>query len=209
MAETARTGQRSYHHGNLRAALLRAGEEELAERGIEGFSLRGVAKRAGVSHAAPAHHFADSNALLTALAALGFERFLATQKARQRQAPTDPQSQLAAAGLGYIDFATSHPALFRLMFASKRPDFSDPHLSIASEAALRHLIDGVSRLPSQGVRTEASTNQDALIVWALVHGLADLVNGCRAPVLAVLDTAAREQTVLQILNSVIAGIARP
>ncbi|MEI5579289.1 helix-turn-helix domain-containing protein, partial [Streptomyces brasiliscabiei] len=66
-----------YHHGDLRRALLVAAEHELEEKGIEGFSLRGVAKRAGVSHAAPLHHFKDTRALLTALAGVGFERFLA------------------------------------------------------------------------------------------------------------------------------------
>ena len=88
-----------YHHGDLRAALLEAGEAELAEHGVEGFSLRGVAKRAGVSHAAPAHHFRDANGLLTALAAEGFRRFVAKQRAapgRRR-----PDRAVAAGGGGH------------------------------------------------------------------------------------------------------------
>src|SRR5215510_13729417 len=89
-----------YHHGNLRAALLEAAEVELEAQGIEGFSLRGVAKRAGVSHAAPAHHFGDTNGLLTGLAADGYRRFVAAQEARQKNSPTDGMSQLVAAGLG-------------------------------------------------------------------------------------------------------------
>ena len=196
-----------YHHGNLRQALLQAGEHELAERGIEGFSLRGVAKRAGVSHAAPAHHFADANALLSALAAIGFERFLATQLARQKQAPADPVAQLAAAGLGYVDFATANPALFRLMFASDRPDFADPKVKLAADAALQHLVNGVSQLPSAAPRTHEQTMLHAMTVWAMVHGLADLLNGKRAPMLLSLDAAARESAILQMLRPVIQAIA--
>ena len=85
-----RRAARPYHHGALRAALLAAAEAELAETGIERFSLRSVAKRAGVSHAAPAHHFGDTGGLLTALAAEGFTRFLATQHAREAAAPQVP-----------------------------------------------------------------------------------------------------------------------
>src|SRR5215470_14643305 len=133
-----------YHHGNLRAALLDAAERELAARGIEGFSLRGVAKRAGVSHAAPAHHFTDANGLLTALAGLGFARFMAAQVARQARADKDALSLLVAAGMGYLDFAQAHPALFRLMFASDRPDHQADVLRRPAEAAMAALVRDVA-----------------------------------------------------------------
>ena len=89
-----------YHHGDLRAVLLHAAEAELAERGIEAFSLRSVAKRAGVSHAAPAHHFGDTGGLLTALAAQGYQQFLAAQAAREAVAEANPQAQLLHWTLG-------------------------------------------------------------------------------------------------------------
>src|SRR4029450_13468313 len=133
--------RRGYHHGDLRVVLLEAGEAELAERGIEGFSLRGVAKRAGVSHAAPAHHFRDANGLLTALAAEGFRRFVDKQRLRQQAADKDALSQLVAAGMGYIDFAMAHPALFRLMFSSDRPDHEAGELQGAARAAYTQLGD--------------------------------------------------------------------
>ncbi len=107
-----------YHHGDLRAALLAAGEAELTEKGVEGFSLRAVAKRAGVSHAAPAHHFGDVGGLLTALAAEGFRRFQATLDAREAGIG-DPRERAVAAGLGYMEFAMARPALFRLVFAGR------------------------------------------------------------------------------------------
>src|SRR4051794_796732 len=110
-----RRAARSYHHGDLRKALLIAAEADLAEKGLEGFTLRGCARRAGVSHAAPAHHFKDTGALLTALAADGYERFTAAMQKRQA-AETTARARLIGAGLGYLDFALANPALFRLMF---------------------------------------------------------------------------------------------
>jgi AcrR family transcriptional regulator len=138
-----------YHHGALRTALLDAAQAELGEHGIEGFSLRGVAKRADVSHAAPAHHFRDANGLLTALAARGFERFLARQQDFQRQAPAEPRAQLEAIGVGYVNFALENPALFRLMFGSDRTDYDDPELKGTAEAAFFALVDGVVRVTSK------------------------------------------------------------
>ena len=99
------SAERSYHHGNLFSTLLDAAEEELIERGMEGFSLRGVAKRAEVSHAAPAHHFGDANGLLTALAARGFERFIQRQRDFRQRAASSPRAQLEASGVGYVVFA--------------------------------------------------------------------------------------------------------
>lgn len=158
-----------YHHGDLQVALLAAAELELAEVGVEGFSLRRVARRAGVSHAAPAHHFGDVRGLLTALAAEGFRRFLQAQAAREAVAPADPVSQMVAAGLGYVDFALARPALFRLMFSSDRPDFRQPDLLLWADRAYSHLETGV--LAATGERRI----EDVAAVWAVAHGLADLL----------------------------------
>ena len=182
-----------YHHGDLRSALLTAAEAELAERGIEAFSLRSVAKRAGVSHAAPAHHFGDVKGLLTALAAEGFRRFLAAQSAREAVAAPDPASQLVAAGLGYIDFAMQRPALFRLLWGSEWPDFKNADLSQAALASYQHLVDQVS---AAGGRTVA----DESAMWAIAHGLADLLSAGR--MMSIGSFAAPER------DLVIAGILR-
>lgn len=159
---------RPYHHGDLHNVLLRVAEAELAERGIEAFSLRSVAKRAGVSHAAPAHHFGDTDGLLTALAAKGFREFLAAMTAREARAGPDPQSQVVAAGRGYVDFALERPALFRLLFGSTRPCYANPELELASNAAFRHLVDLVQVLGGD-------TATDVPAIWAVAHGLADLL----------------------------------
>lgn len=190
-----------YHHGDLRAALLAAGEAELAERGIEAFSLRGVARRAGVSHAAPAHHFGDAGGLLTALATEAFHRFVQRQERRQSKAPADPLSQLVAAGLGYIDFALDHPALFRLMFSSRRPSHGTPALAQAANAAYDKLQRDVAAL-----RPGTSTT-DVQTVWALTHGLADLLNGGRIKSLAELRPAQREAAVAALLSTALGEIA--
>ncbi len=184
---------RPYHHGDLRAALLQAAEAELAERGMEGFSLRSVAKRAGVSHAAPAHHFGDAQGLLTALAAEAFRQFLAAQAARETVAEKDPASQLVAAGLGYVDFAIARPTLFRLMWQSDRPDFEVPDLGLSARAAYQHLIDQVAAAGGRSTADEAA-------VWALAHGLADLLASNRLRGVRSLEPEARDAMVADIIR---------
>lgn len=185
-----------YHHGDLREALIDAGEAELAERGIEGFSLRGVARRAGVSHAAPAHHFRDAAGLLTALATEGFRRFLQRQLQRQKKAAPDPVSQLVASGMGYIDFALAHPALFRLMFASGRPAHGSPELAQHANAAYNQLEHDVARLTSP-----APAMQDVAAVWALTHGFADLLVAGRMKALVDMRKPQREAALAAMLRS--------
>lgn len=198
-SRAARRGD-TYHHGDLRPALLEAGEAELAARGIEGFSLRGVAKRAGVSHAAPAHHFHDVNGLLTALAAEGFRRFLDYQKARQKKAAADPLSQLVAAGMGYIDFAMAHPALFRLMFSSDRPDHASAELGGPASAAYRQLVDDVERLrgPAPGQAEPAPI--EVMRTWAVAHGIADLMNSKRLKPLIGMRKTERDAILAEMLR---------
>ncbi len=186
-----RTGDRPYHHGDLRAALLRAAEDEITANGVEAFSLRAVARRAGVSHAAPAHHFRDADGLLTALAADGFRRFLAAQAAREAKAAPDPRSQLLATGLGYIDFALARPALFRLIFGSDRPQHGDPDLHAAGRAAYDHLMARVAATGGDAM--------DAAASWAMVHGLADLIVAGRLTTVAMLPAAEREATILALV----------
>lgn len=185
-ARSRRRRRASYHHGDLRAALLRAAEAELEAHGIEAFSLRGTARRAGVSHAAPAHHFADTGALLTALAAEGFRRFLATQLAHQARASAEPMAQLLAAGEGYVAFAAANPALFRLMFGSRRADHRDGDLAAAARAAYDHLALCIAALDPAGM----SPPLDMMAVWAMAHGLADLSNSGQLDLLAPPDARA-------------------
>lgn len=183
--------EKPYHHGALRAALLAAGEEELAEKGVEAFSLRSVAKRAGVSHAAPAHHFGDTGGLLTALAAEGFRRFQDTLAAREAGA-TNAREKAIRAGLGYLEFAIVRPALFRLIFTSVRPDFDAPDLVQASDAAYRHLVELVSAL--------GGDETDVVALWATSHGIADLAAGQKLRTLQGKSLAEREAMIRAVLR---------
>lgn len=186
-----------YHHGDLRSALLAAAEAELAERGVEAFSLRSVAKRAGVSHAAPAHHFGDAGGVLTALATEGFRQFLACQHRREALAPADPESQMIAAGTGYVDFALERPALFRLIFASDRLNRANPDLGAAGAASYQHLVDQVSAL--------GGGDTDVAAAWAMVHGLADLFISGRLSSLRAADPAKRDAVVADLVRRVLPG----
>lgn len=187
-------GKQPYHHGDLRAALLAAAEAELAERGVEGFSLRSVAKRAGVSHAAPAHHFGDVGGLLTALAAEGFRRFQATLEAHEAGV-ADPWDRAVAAGLGYLEFAMARPALFRLVFAGEKPDFADRDLVDAAEAAYAHLA-GLVQAVGGGA-------EDVAALWAMAHGLADLARGKRLRMIAHGGEAEREVILRSLFHRVL------
>jgi len=174
--------KKSYHHNDLAAELLRAAEVELLEKGVERFSLRAVAKRAGVSHGAPAHHFKDVTGLLSAIAAVGDERLVATQVERQALAAPDAKSQLIAVGLGYIVFAMGNPALFRLMFASEKPDRSDEAFATASMSAFNKLVMDIQKYFEIDPEAKSEIMKQVMTSWSLVHGLAELVISGRAEV---------------------------
>lgn len=196
--------ERSYHHGDLRAALLDAAEEELAQTGLEGFSLRGVARRAGVSHAAPKHHFRDARGVLTALAERGYLRLLALGDARQaRVADDDPHRALLAYGLAYADFAREHLALFRLCFASDRPDYADKPLGSAAKAAFDRLVRLVGARQGAPAHGDLDAMQDVYAAWGMIHGLADLLASGRMSMLAGLPPKARDGRIAALLERVL------
>lgn len=172
---TEAAARSTYHHGDLRQALLVAAEHELIDKGIEGFSLRGVAKRAGVSHAAPAHHFRDTGELLTALAAVAARRFHHGMKDRKERAASDARSQFIASGQGYVAFARANPAMFELMFGSKRPDFTSEEFVRPASDAFRELVGDVGALRGDAPLASSAGRTDILAAWSLVHGLATLM----------------------------------
>ncbi|MFI9123110.1 TetR/AcrR family transcriptional regulator [Streptomyces bikiniensis] len=157
----------TYHHGDLRAACLRAARELLEEDGSAGLSLRAVARRAGVSATAPYRHYADREALVSAVAAEGY-RELAEHLAAAHPAPSTPDD-LAAVAVAYVRFALEHPALFRAMFAEPCDPTSEER--VAATAAISEYVRGIVRDAFPGVE---DTDALATAVWALVHGLAFL-----------------------------------
>jgi len=174
MATARKNKDKPYHHGDLRAALLDAAEAELIEKGIDAFSLRGAAKRAGVSHAAPAHHFRDANALLDALAAAGFARLTEAMRREQAAAGPEKKAQLTAAGIGYVRFALDTPELLQLMFGRSRGKGEDPELQRNSEAAFSVLVNGVGAVRGREAFQSEAGWRDVAACWSMVHGYAQL-----------------------------------
>lgn len=162
-----------YHHGDLRRALLDAALEILKEGGD--LSLRGVARRAGVSHAAPYHHFPDRRALVAAIAEEGLVAFRRALGEAARRTGPDPAQRLREVGVAYVRFAVENPAHFRLMFSAELADRSGlPELRASFEAAYGVLVGGVRRVLGEGAADELVTVH-ATYAWSLVHGLANLI----------------------------------
>lgn len=165
-----------YHHGDLRAALIAAGEAELTENGPDGFTLRGCARRAGVSHAAPAHHFKDVRALLTVLATIGFQRLADTTEAFGRTAPLGTLEHFVAIGRGYVAFAIDNPAYFGLIFRKDSVVPDDPGYVTAADAAFAVPVAAVGAYFGSA-DPMADPKLAALVVglWSTVHGFASLL----------------------------------
>ncbi|MEU8825039.1 TetR/AcrR family transcriptional regulator [Streptomyces sp. NPDC048636] len=166
----------SYHHGNLRAALLERAEAVLTESGPAGLSLRGLARDLGVSHAAPARHFRDRQALLDALAVSGFTEF----NRRLREAAEGSggvELRLEELGRAYLGFAVERTALLHLMFAAKHEEQSSEELRQLGHQAL----EAASRLVAEAQRTGVVRPGDpvrlAQVAFSTVHGLALLAVG--------------------------------
>jgi len=155
----------SYHHGDLRAACVRAARE-LLEEDSAALSLRAVARHAGVSPSAPYRHFADRDALVSAVAAVGY-RELAEKLAAAHPSPST-SDDLAAVAVAYVQFALEHPALFRVMFVEPCDPSSDERVD--ATAAISDYVGNIVRHAFPGSDPDAL----ATAVWALVHGLAFL-----------------------------------
>ena len=134
--------ERAYHHGDLRAALLVAARNIVEEQGADTFTLREAARRAGVSHGAPAHHFGDKTGLLTALAAQVMLDRVEQVEAAQRAAGSDPLDQLKACGMAHIDFLISHPRLGGLCWRDNLVNRADPALQEVLQHMTAALIEG-------------------------------------------------------------------
>jgi len=165
---------RAYHHGSLRSALIEAAEAVIAERGLDRFSLRETARRAGVSPAAPAHHFGDVRGLLTAIAAQAFTELADALEAADASAGPNREARIKAQGKAYVAFALDRPARFDLMWRKALLDHDDPQLSEAGGRAFE-VLDRIARPDGQsrsGPRDPALA--PSITAWSLVHGFARL-----------------------------------
>jgi AcrR family transcriptional regulator len=165
----------AYHHGNLPAALLDAVESAIAEHGVSGLTLRDVARRAGVSHSAPAHHFGGKAGLLTAFATAGY-RLLAEHITREAAAAGtgDLAASVAAQGRGYVQFAVTHPAHFEVMYRLDALNPADPGLVQARETIAGLLAAAIERCAAAGRLHGRPAGTVFIAAWSLAHGLAEL-----------------------------------
>ena len=178
-----RSPKQSYHHGDLKEALIAAGEAVLADRGLQGFTLRECARRAGVSHAAPKHHFGDVRGLLTEIAARGFVRLTRRLRMKLRAAGDDLDAQFMATAEAYLGFAEAYPEHFRIMFRKDLIDVYSPRVIGAAQATFTELTNVIHRQHGEpiidcksvdlGLMSEHVIN-DIVVAWSYVHGLAHL-----------------------------------
>jgi AcrR family transcriptional regulator len=174
-----------YHHGDLRRALIDTALAMVTEEGTWNFTLREVARRAGVSHAAPYNHFADKSALLAEVAALGFQALRREMENAVRR-PRSSRQALLAIATAYVRFGVEHPAHYRLMFG---PELAEeeryPVLEQASDEAFGALTSVLELGQAAGELRRGAVRDQAVAAWSLVHGLTTLLIDQRLSFLGV------------------------
>ena len=211
--ERERTGmarahqKHTYHHGDLRRALIDAAAQLAAKHGAAAVTIRKVVRKAGVSHAAPYHYFPTREALLAAVAEEGFSRFDAAQEEALQNAGPDPRNRLRALGISYVRFAIRNPHYFRVMFRSEfRRLETYPALAKVSSRAFDRLIDTVSA--SMAGRSPGSDPMlPSILAWSAVHGLASLwLDG---PLTARVPAGAGVESIAEWVATAIADALAP
>jgi AcrR family transcriptional regulator len=166
----------TYHHGDLKNALVQAGVEILAEEGLGGLSLRKVAKQAGVSHAAPYAHFADKQALIAAISTEGFKQLYFQIEAVLEKDRGKPEKLLIETAWAYVQFALNAPDRFKLMFSSvleKEKEYAE-FMEISQEN-FSQLVEIVEICQQAGVLRSGVSDIVAVSIWSTVHGFTSLL----------------------------------
>jgi AcrR family transcriptional regulator len=167
---------RPYHHGDLPRAICEAALALITEAGPDGFTLREVARRIGVSHAAPYRHYADKRALMNALAVDGSRRLGEVIEAALAAAGPDLRARFLAASHAYVRFAVDHPAHFKVLFLSSEVDTTDPDVVVARERTFGILLRFIAEAQAAGFFGPGEPMQIAMSIWSLHHGLASLAS---------------------------------
>src|SRR5208282_237747 len=184
--EKAMPKRRSYHHGNLKQALLAASLDLIRRAGPGAFTLREVARRAGVSHNAPYRHFRGKEELLGALAAEGFDRLTAAMT-KAAEPASRPLDRFRLSGRGYVEFALRYPQHFAVMFEGSGRFDVYPQTQAAGERAFGTLVGNVEACQAEGVLPPGDARPFALLAWSMVHGVAKLAISGRLPLSAAPD----------------------
>ncbi len=166
----------SYHHGNLREALIDSAEQAIVDQAAEAMSLRALARNAGVSQTAPYRHFSDRNTLLAAVSERGYQRLISALHSAIDSIDDDAERQVREAARCYVQFAIDNPQLFKLMFGPLlQPTLTYPEL----HARIRECNHLVQTMLSNGIRSGSFREDDIRYLtntaWAGIHGLATLV----------------------------------
>jgi AcrR family transcriptional regulator len=164
--------KKSYHHGDLRRALLDAALAIVDKSGAQALTLREVARKVGVTPGAPYHHFADKEAIIAAVAEEGFVELLAAMVAARDAA--EPAGRLAAMGKSYVRFAVAHPAHFRVMFGKMVDVPLYPALHEAADRAFATLVESIVTAQAAGLIRPGDPMELSMLAWSTVHGLSML-----------------------------------
>ena len=196
------SGETPYHHGDLHDALLAAAERVLERDGLPGLTLRAVAREAGVSHAAPTHHFGDLSGLLSELAAIGFRRFNEAMVAAGKT-DTHPLMKAMARAKAYVAYAQACPGMYGLMFRTERLDMTRPSLHEAASASFAGLAGAIGASRHEQIHEQALSLEQAAAIaraWSLVHGFTMLLlDGRLTDILRRLPKGTDAETLLDAM----------
>jgi AcrR family transcriptional regulator len=193
---------KTYHHGDLKNALIEAGVGILSEEGVSGLSLREVARRAGVSHAAPYAHFADKQALVAAIATDGHEKIYRRIVGIVEQYPDDALRQLVETAWAYAEFGFEEPDLFRITFSGVVERERDYPALVAMASRNMDLVRAlVERCQAAGLLHPGEPDLVAVGVWGLVHGFVSLVQQGQVSH-SVLDRYSLREMLILTLNQI-------
>lgn len=171
----------NYHHGDLKNALIRAGIEILSKEGLQALSLRNVAKKAGVSHAAPYAHFADKQALIAAIAAEGYKK-LYQQLVMAQNSKNDAFDRLLAVARAYIQFAIDEPDHFKITFSGiVEVEQNYPEYVDQSKQCFALLVAVVAECQAESILKSDNIQFTAISIWATLHGFVQLYLGKQLP----------------------------
>ncbi len=197
-----------YHHGALHDALLEAAERVLERDGLAGLTLRAVAREAGVSHAAPTHHFGDLTGLVSELAAIGFRQFNMAMEVAGAVG-TSPIEKAMARAKAYVTYAQLHPGMYGLMFRTERLDMTRPSLHEAAGASFAALAGAIGASRHEQISEQALTLEQAAAIvraWSLVHGFTMLLlDGRLTDILHRLPKGTDAETLLDAMLRVTVG----
>ncbi len=185
----------TYHHGDLHAALLETSLALIEEKGAQALTIREVARRAGVSHAAPYRHFRDKVDLLHSVAEEGLTMMIDRMRRRMAEHPNDPLMRFRACGLAYIDLVVQYPSHIRVMFGAAGKEYGRSEKARQTAAAIFDLLlEAIRDCQADGSIRAGNPKDMALAAWSMVHGFAVLYIDRH-----VIDTGAYEQEVTEMM----------